>query len=422
MTVTARKYNPGFLSDDELVASFCVRTDELNSMLEVLRECSGSANTHQIVIGPRGSGKTSLLLRVAVEIRRDAGLSSRLFPIVFSEESYEVSSAGEFWLECLSRLADQAPPSENGPNLRRTLEDFRQIRDDRELGDRCLGALQDFSDRAGKRLVLIVENLNMMLGDIADREVGWRLRQTLQTEARILLLASATSRFLEIDNPECALYDLFREVTLRPLDSKECAALWRSVSGRNRPSGTIQALRILTGGSPRLLTIVARFGARLSFRELMADLLEPGGRPHRVLQEPSRRTAGPGAAGLSCSGQSLDTRNRSGDRGPGQARHQQVQRPARAAGGAGRSGGDGRQRTAQAVLPVRAALQHLLPMRRSRGPVPLIDALIRFMEGYYSADELRELVSESHMRRRASTTKRNWYTGQRLLSFWSCVH
>ena len=102
MTVTARKYNPGFLSDDELVASFCVRTGEFASMVEVLRDSTGKANTHQIVIGPRGSGKTSLLLRVAAEIRRDADLSSRFFLIVFAEESYEVSTAGEFWLECLS--------------------------------------------------------------------------------------------------------------------------------------------------------------------------------------------------------------------------------------------------------------------------------------------------------------------------------
>ena len=139
MTVTARKYNPGFLSDDDLVASFCVRTGEFASMVEVLRDSIGNANTHQIVIGPRGSGKTSLLLRIAAEIRRDAGLSARFFPIVFAEESYEVSTAGEFWLECLSRLADQAPRGEDSPDLHRTFEELRQIGDDRTLGDRCLG-------------------------------------------------------------------------------------------------------------------------------------------------------------------------------------------------------------------------------------------------------------------------------------------
>ena len=84
MTATARKYNPGFLSDEELVASFCLRTNEFESMMEVFRACSSSANQHQIVVGPRGSGKTSLLLRIGAEIRRDAGLSSRFFPVVFA--------------------------------------------------------------------------------------------------------------------------------------------------------------------------------------------------------------------------------------------------------------------------------------------------------------------------------------------------
>ena len=40
MTVgTARKYNPGFLTDDELAASFCIRTNEFESMVEMLRDC-----------------------------------------------------------------------------------------------------------------------------------------------------------------------------------------------------------------------------------------------------------------------------------------------------------------------------------------------------------------------------------------------
>ena len=275
MTATAtRKYNPGFLADDELVASFRVRMSEFESIVEMLRECAGSANPHQIVIGPRGSGKTSLLLRVAAEVRRDAGLSPAFFPVVFAEESYEISTAGEFWLECLSRLADQAPRRGGGPDLRRTFEDLRTVRDDRTLGDRCLGALLDFSDREGKRLVLMVENLNMMFRDMADPDAGWRLRKVLQTEPRIVLLASATSRFDEIDNPDHALYDLFRTLILRPLDTKECAVLWEAASGRRAPRETIRSLEILTGGSPRLLAIMARFGAGRSFRDLMADLLD----------------------------------------------------------------------------------------------------------------------------------------------------
>ena len=275
MTVATKKYNPGFLTDDELVASFCVRTSEFQSIVEALRESTGASNVHQLVIGPRGSGKTSLLLRVAAEVRRDKALSPRLFPVVFAEESYGVGSLGEFWLECLRRLADQAPQRAGEPDLGRIFEDLRTIRDDQSLADRCLGAVQDFSDRAAKRLVLIVENLNMMFGDMPNADTAaWRLRQTLQTDPRIALLASATSRFDQIDHPDRALYDLFRTLQLRPLDTKECAVLWETVSGRPRAPSTIRSLEILTGGSPRLLSILARFGGGLSFQELMAQLLD----------------------------------------------------------------------------------------------------------------------------------------------------
>ena len=274
MTAPVRKYNPGFLTDEGLMASFCVRKGEFDSMLDLLRECTGPSNPHQIVIGPRGSGKTSLVLRVAAEVRRDPELSRSFFPVVFAEESYEVSNAGEFWLEALSRLADQAPARAGAPDLHRTLEDLRTIQDDQTLGDRCLGALLDFSDREDKRLVLMVENLNSMFRDMSDRDAGWRLRKILQTEPRIILLASATSRFAEIDHPDHALYDLFRVLTLQPLDTRECATLWETVSGKPSPHQTIRPLEILTGGSPRLIAIVARFGAELSFGELMDDLLD----------------------------------------------------------------------------------------------------------------------------------------------------
>ena len=274
MAVSARKYNPGFLTDEELVASFCVRTAEFEMMVEVLRECIGASNPHQIVIGPRGSGKTSLLLRIAAEVRRDPELATGFFPVVFAEESYEVSTAGEFWLECLAQLTAQAPRHEDNPDFRATLEELRTIRDDRELADRCLGALLDHSDREGKRIVLMVENLDMMFRDMSDPDAGWRLRKVLQTEPRIVLLASATSRFDEIDDPKHALYDLFSVRTLRPLDTGECATLWETVAGQCPRPGTIRSLEILTGGSPRLLAIVARFGAELSFRKLMASLLD----------------------------------------------------------------------------------------------------------------------------------------------------
>ena len=384
-----RKYNPGFLSDDDLIASFRVRMNEFASIMEILRECTGSSNAHQIVIGPRGSGKTSLLLRVAAEVRRDAELLSTFFPIVFAEESYGIATAGEFWLECLSRLADDAPRRQGSPDLRRTFEDLRTIRDDRTLGDRCLGTLLDFADREGKRLVLMVENLGMMFRDMTDPHAGWRLRKILQTEPRIILLASATSHFDEIDNPSHALYDLFRTLTLRPLDTNECAVLWESVSGRHVPDETIRSLEILTGGSPRLLAIVARFGIGQSFRSLMDELLNliddhtEYFRNHLESLPAQERRVYLALADLwkpaltkeiadrarietsKCSAQLI----RLVERGVVQV-----------------AGGSARRK--QYYLNERLYNIYYL-LRRRRGPDPLIKALIRFMSAYYSPHDLR---------------------------------
>ena len=391
MAPPTRKFNPGFLTEDELVASYCVRTTEFELLLEALRECTGSSNQHQLVIGPRGSGKTSLLLRVAVEVGRDVPLAARFLPIVFAEESYEVATAGEFWLECLTNLAAQAPRGEDAPDLNRTVAELRTIRDDQALSDRCLGALLDFADREDKRLVLIVENLNMLFGDMADPDAGWRLRKVLQTEWRIIVFASATSRFDEIDNPDRALYDLFRVRTLRPLDTSQCAVLWETVSGRCPAPKAVRALEILTGGSPRLISIVASFGAGSSFRDLMAYLLDLVDdhteyfKGHLESLPPQERRVYLALAALwkpATTREIADQARLGTSPCSAQLARLEGRGVVRVAGGTARR--------KQYYLTERLYNIYYL-LRRRRGPDQFVEGLIHFMEACYSPGELKDI-------------------------------
>ena len=74
--------------------------------------------------------------------------------------------------------------------LRLSYNDLRITANDRDLAGRCLGTILDFADRHAKRLLLMVENLNMLFAEIVGPDAGWRLRHTLQTEPRIFLLGS----------------------------------------------------------------------------------------------------------------------------------------------------------------------------------------------------------------------------------------
>lgn len=268
MAPSSMKYNPAFLDDDRLIQSFFARNAEFETILEVLRENTVGSNQHLLIIGPRGIGKTTLVLRSAAEIRTDATLGAQLHPVVFGEETYQVGSPGEFWLEALFHLGEQT----GDPRWKKAYEELLLERDEGRLRARVLAQLMDFADQQEKRLVLVVENLNMLVGDQISGDDAWVLRHTLMNEPRLMLLGTATSRFKEVEEYNQALYDLFRIVELEPLEDAEVQALWTATTGQGTTARQIRPLQILTGGNPRLIRILSEFAANTSFRSLMDDL------------------------------------------------------------------------------------------------------------------------------------------------------
>ena len=273
---TVRKFNPGLLqSDEDIIAQFAVRRAEFRTVRRVVRENLDSPSCqHVLIVGPRGRGKTMLLARLAAELRTDQALSRRALPVQFMEESHEVFSLADFWLEALFHLAREiaAARPEIAAELRATHGDLKSRWRERELADRARAAVIGAAELLDRHLVLMVENLQA-LADSVDEHFGWGLRHALQTEPSLTLVATATSRFDALEDIRHAFYELFRTVGLKPLDTESCLRLWRAVGGGERSEMEIEPIRILTGGSPRLLVIIARFARRLSLRDLMEELV-----------------------------------------------------------------------------------------------------------------------------------------------------
>jgi len=257
------------MTPEQLVQSFAVRELELELITESISEnCDSRVNQHILVIGPRGMGKTMLVLRTAEYLKQDELLKKTWYPVVFSEESYEIFSAAEFWLRALFHLAQQ----ENDKKMTQLHRRLKEETDEKRLNELALAGLVNFADKKKKRLLLVVENLDMILDDQISDDDSWVLRHTLSNEPRLMLLGTSTTRFNGIENSNKAMYDLFKIHWLEGLDLEESRQLWERMTGELIEERRIRPIQILTGGNPRLMSIISSFAAGASFRELMQQL------------------------------------------------------------------------------------------------------------------------------------------------------
>ncbi len=392
-TPTIRKFNPGtFQSDEEVIRQFVVRGHELEIVLDVLRGNVDAASCqHILLVAPRGTGKTMLLARVAAELRTGSELSQRLLPVRFMEESHEVLDIADFWLETLFYLSKEITRLD--PDLARELQavhtDFSGQWQGDTLAERARATVLDASDRLDRKLVLMIENLQTLCDDVDD-DFGWQLRDTLQTEPQVILLGTATSRFKGLDEAREPFFELFRTINLEPLDTEACGRLWHVVSGDVVTDRRIRPLQILTGGSPRLLVIVAEFARHRSFQKLMEELVTLVDdhteyfRGHLEALPPTERRVYLAVIDLwqPSTTSEIAARARMGVRKVSSLLGRLVDRGAVSVQGTGRKC---EYAAAERLFSI------YYKMRRERDEAAVVRNLIQFMKVFYSEDELEEM-------------------------------
>ena len=391
---TIRKFNPGvFQPDADIAAQFVVRRHELNTVLEILRDnIGGPSCQHTLVIGPRGRGKTMLLARVAAELRSDPRLRSALLPVRFMEESFEVFDIGDFWLEAVHYLAMECAGSR--PDISRELDAAhaalaRRARSE-TVAEHARVTLLDAADRLGRRLVLMVENLQNLCEDV-EEHFGWQLRKSLQTDPEIILLSSATTRFEALDDVRDPFFELFRILHLEPLGTSGCQRLWEVVTGEKREKREMRPLEILTGGSPRLLVIVGEFARHRTVPKLLEELVglvDDHSEYFRGNMESLPRTERRVFAALADLWAPSSTRAVA-DRARMGVRTTSALLGRLAGRGAVTAKGTGRRRLYAVGEPLHSVYYKL---RRRRDEAAVVHGLIRFMVAFYGPDATEDML------------------------------
>ena len=273
MAKLPRKFNPGLNQDDQsLISQFVVRLPLLKILLETVEDnTTRPACQHRLYFGPRGRGKTMLMARVAAEIRVNDTLSKHWIAIRLFEESYcEIATIAEFWLEVMSELTLCLPKADK-ENAKLSLNHLKENWSHPNLEQMAQGAVLEQLEKQGKKAIIMVENLHQLIDETND-DFGWAIRRVMQNEKNIMFLATATTRFESLDNANDAFFEIFAISELKRLKRSDVAILWNAITKQDKTENEVAPLDILTGGSPRLLNIVAQFAKDSSIRELMENL------------------------------------------------------------------------------------------------------------------------------------------------------
>jgi tetratricopeptide (TPR) repeat protein len=269
-----RKFNPGLNQDDKsLIDQFVLRLPLLDILLETVEENTKQPICqHRLYYGPRGRGKTMLLARAAAELRTNPKFSEHWIPIRLLEESYyEISNIAEFWLEVMAELTRNLP-ADHKDRAENSLQNLYGNWTHPNLNRMAQAVVCEQLDKVGRKAVIMIENFHQLLDEVNDDDFGWEIRRIMQNEPTLMFLVTSTTRFDKLDNADQPFYEIFATAELSPLKRSESAKLWNNLTNSTKTETEVAPLDILTGGSPRLLNIVAQFANTHSIRALMENL------------------------------------------------------------------------------------------------------------------------------------------------------
>src|SRR6218665_160616 len=259
-------FNPGRLTDEEIELTFVTRILFFQHLFKKLvSEKPDSIPQHYLMIGQRGMGKTTILLRIAAELRKKE-YADKFIPLTFPEEQYNIDRLSKFWLNCLDALAD-ALDKENKNEFAQALD--REIagitKNKNQQNQEIYTIFKKWIEKLQRRPVLLVDNLNLIFDKISTEEQH-QLRAILMSKNAPVLLGASATTIDDTSDYGAPFYDAFQIHYLKKLTFEESIEVLKNlakITGKqdfattiDQYKGRIGSLYQLTGGTPRTIAML----------------------------------------------------------------------------------------------------------------------------------------------------------------------
>lgn len=240
------QYNPKFLPQKELENTFYLHTELLEKTLDEVRH--NDQNRHVIIHGASGVGKTTLALRIIQELNEGRQGLVNYYPIIYTEDNYAISSAGEFWLEALLKVSEQTKDG----NWLKDYHELRKEKDEQRLYYFAFGRLMQFAEKQGQKLVLLVENIDVLFTQQFSAKETKVLLQTLSSDHRVMILGTSSASSGHQLRKANEIFDLFSYVQLDAISPQQCVTLCEKMWQHEMPLSHVSPVQIVTNGNLRL--------------------------------------------------------------------------------------------------------------------------------------------------------------------------
>jgi tetratricopeptide (TPR) repeat protein len=272
-------YNPDSMHEDEIKKTFVGRQGLIDDLVSLIgSQPDGAGVQHVVIIAPRGMGKTTVLLMLQFAVR-DTDLAKRWKAVRFPEESYGIYDLSDFWIEALNRLAADT----NDPELLERADSLKgKYPDNEDLQEAALALIKEWRRKHKKRLVLLVDNFDMILEQINDERDNARLRDVLMNDGTLMLIGGAPTFFHEARAYDQPLYNFFKIHNLENLRFEQMQELLRRRAEIEKipnfeatlkaNEGRLRVLEYFTGGNPRLVLMLYRVVTQSDISEVRRGL------------------------------------------------------------------------------------------------------------------------------------------------------